>query len=100
MDNLGSLPLAVAFLQSGHPSYPNKQHPMSTNDANPVVTPDDDVEVSLYEARKKIQTRSVTGTFANWRWAFVWITQIVFYGLPWLNWNGRQAVLFLSLIHI
>ena len=24
----------------------------------------------------------------------MWPTQIVFYGLPWLQWNGRQAVLF------
>ncbi|MCL4134634.1 UNVERIFIED_CONTAM: hypothetical protein GTU68_042016 [Idotea baltica] len=24
----------------------------------------------------------------------VWLTQIVFYGLPWLQWNDRQAVLF------
>ena len=24
----------------------------------------------------------------------VWLTQLVFYGLPWLEWNGRQAVLF------
>jgi cytochrome c oxidase accessory protein FixG len=24
----------------------------------------------------------------------VWLTQIVFYGLPWLQWNARQAVLF------
>ena len=24
----------------------------------------------------------------------MWITQIVFYGLPWLQWNGRQALLF------
>jgi len=24
----------------------------------------------------------------------VWLTQLVFYGLPWLSWNGRQAVLF------
>jgi polyferredoxin len=24
----------------------------------------------------------------------VWFTQILFYGLPWLEWNGRQAVLF------
>jgi cytochrome c oxidase accessory protein FixG len=24
----------------------------------------------------------------------VWITQVVFYGLPWLEWNARQAVLF------
>ena len=22
------------------------------------------------------------------------LTQLVFYGLPWLQWNGRQAVLF------
>ena len=24
----------------------------------------------------------------------VWLTQAVFYGLPWLQWNSRQAVLF------
>jgi len=24
----------------------------------------------------------------------VWVTQLVFYGTPWLRWNGRQAVLF------
>ena len=24
----------------------------------------------------------------------MWITQLVFYGLPWLQWNARQAVLF------
>jgi polyferredoxin len=24
----------------------------------------------------------------------VWLTQIIFYGLPWLMWNDRQAVLF------
>ena len=34
------------------------------------------------------------GWFATWRWALVWATQIVFYGLPWLQWNDRQAVLF------
>ncbi len=49
---------------------------------------------SAYEARKKIQVRSATGRFASWRWGFVWFTQIVFYGLCWLEWNGRQAVLF------
>lgn len=32
--------------------------------------------------------------FAKWRWALVWITQLAFYGLPWLTWNDRQAVLF------
>ena len=48
----------------------------------------------LYEASKKIYPRSVSGWWAGWRWALVWLTQIVFYGLPWLQWNSRQAVLF------
>jgi len=50
--------------------------------------------VSLYAAHKKIYARAVSGWFATWRWALVWGTQILFYGLPWLQWNGRQAVLF------
>ncbi|MDP2262720.1 MAG: cytochrome c oxidase accessory protein CcoG [Hydrogenophaga sp.] len=50
--------------------------------------------VSLYAAREKIYPRSVSGVFSNWRWITVWLTQIVFYGLPWLEWNARQAVLF------
>jgi cytochrome c oxidase accessory protein FixG len=49
---------------------------------------------SLYEAQKKIYPREVKGLFARWRWTFVWLTQIVFYGLPWLEWGQRQAVLF------
>jgi len=48
----------------------------------------------LYEVRKKIYPRAVTGAFARWRWALVFITQLVFYGAPWLTWNERQAVLF------
>jgi cytochrome c oxidase accessory protein FixG len=55
---------------------------------------DGDEEVGLYEIRKKIYPRSVTGWFASWRLALVIGTQVVFYGLPWLYWNGRQAVLF------
>lgn len=50
--------------------------------------------VSLYEKQKKIYPRSVHGWFARWRWVLVWLTQLLFYGLPWLTWNGRQAVLF------
>lgn len=48
----------------------------------------------LYAARRKLHVRSVRGRFASWRWIFVWLTQAVFYGLPWLQWNDRQAVLF------
>ena len=50
--------------------------------------------VSLYEKQKKIYPRSVQGWFAKWRWVLVWATQLLFYGLPWLPWNGRQSVLF------
>ena len=46
------------------------------------------------DQQQKIYPRSVSGRFARWRWVMVWLTQIVFYGLPWLPWNGRQAVLF------
>ncbi len=53
-----------------------------------------DGSVDLYELRRKVYPRAVTGWFARWRWAMVWLTQLVFYGLPWLQWNGRQAVLF------
>jgi cytochrome c oxidase accessory protein FixG len=50
--------------------------------------------VSLYQATKKIYPRSVSGWFIRWRWALVLLTQLVFYGLPWLMWGERQAVLF------
>ena len=50
--------------------------------------------VSLYVSEEKIQARSVRGWFAGWRWATVWLTQLLFYGLPWLQWNGRPALLF------
>ena len=54
----------------------------------------DPAEQGLYEIRRKIYPRAVTGNFAAIRWFFVVLTQVVFYGLAWLPWNGRQAVLF------
>lgn len=54
----------------------------------------DEVMVSLYQAQKKIYPRSVSGLFSRWRWGLVLLTQLVFYGLPWLEWGQRQAVLF------
>jgi cytochrome c oxidase accessory protein FixG len=59
------------------------------------VPAEGDVElVPLYQAHQKIYPRSVQGVFAQWRWLMVVITQLVFYGLPWLEWGQRQAVLF------
>ena len=55
---------------------------------------DADFAVSMYEKQAKIYPRAVHGWFARWRWTMVWITQGIFYGLPWLQWNGRQAMLF------
>jgi cytochrome c oxidase accessory protein FixG len=50
--------------------------------------------ISLYAPHEKIYPRSVSGLFSRWRWAMVVLTQLVFYGLPWLEWGQRQAVLF------
>ncbi|MCH3008725.1 hypothetical protein K3W82_14775, partial [Listeria monocytogenes] len=48
--------------------------------------------VRMYAAREDIFPREIEGRYATLRWACVWLTQILFYGLPWLNMNGRQAV--------
>lgn len=58
------------------------------------IAPAEGESVGLYESHKKIYARSIQGVFARWRWAMVFITQIVFYGLPWLEWGQRQMVLF------
>jgi cytochrome c oxidase accessory protein FixG len=58
------------------------------------IQPVDGSGASLYAPSPKIYPRSVQGRFAMWRWALVWLTQLVFYGLPWLEWGQRQAVLF------
>lgn len=50
--------------------------------------------VSLYATRKKIYARATSGLFAKWRIMLVVFTQLIFYGLAWLPWNGRQSVLF------
>jgi cytochrome c oxidase accessory protein FixG len=50
--------------------------------------------IKMYTAREEIYPREVKGRYATLRWLCVWLTQLFFYGLPWLEWNGRQAVLF------
>jgi len=59
-----------------------------------LATVNNEVDTALYEVRKKIYPRAVHGWFARWRVALVLLTQAIYYGLPWLDWNGRQAVLF------
>ena len=72
-----------------------KDIPITVSKAPIEPPPGADAEmVSLYQAHKKIYPRSVSGLFSRWRWGFVFLTQIIFYGLPWLEWGQRQAVLF------
>jgi cytochrome c oxidase accessory protein FixG len=48
----------------------------------------------LYQKREKIITRNVDGTFQRLRYYTGWPLLAGYFGLPWLNWGGRQAVLF------
>ena len=67
----------------------------ATRKVIPIVSAAADEElVSLYAAHEKIYPRSVSGFFSKWRWGMVLLTQLVFYGVPWIEWGQRQAVLF------
>lgn len=46
----------------------------------------------LFAAHKTIHVREVKGKFNNFRWLFVWLTQLLYFVTPWLMWNGRPAV--------
>ena len=59
----------------------------------PIKAESQEKTVSFFEAHKKIYPRSISGKFMNWRWAMVWLTQLFFYCLPWLEWGPRQMVL-------
>jgi len=71
---------------STKPSTPKKTIPIINDPAQPVTR-------SLYEPHQKIYPRNISGFYKNWRWVMIWITQLVFYGVPWLEWGQRQAVL-------
>jgi len=53
-----------------------------------------ETEKSLYASRSKIYVRHVTGFFARWRVIAVWVLLGSYYLVPWIEWGGRQAVLF------
>jgi cytochrome c oxidase accessory protein FixG len=57
-------------------------------------TPGETKVISLYQSQKKIYAKSTSGRFTNLRVLMVLVTQAIFYGLAWLPWNDRQAVLF------
>ena len=49
---------------------------------------------SYYVAQEKIYPREVKGRYARLRVLASWVLLGLFYCLPWLTWNDRQAVLF------
>ncbi len=51
------------------------------------------LELDLYAKRKKIYSREVHGLFANLRVLGVIVLLGTYYGLPWLRWGDRQAIL-------
>jgi cytochrome c oxidase accessory protein FixG len=87
-----SKPVAVEPVVSGLVAVAGGQKAVGA--AAPAAPPGHEAVISLYRKPEKIYARAVTGWFAAWRWALVWATQLLFYGLPWLEWNARQAVLF------
>ena len=52
------------------------------------------IEEELYKKREKIYAREVHGIFAGLRLLTVAVLLGLYYGIPWVNWEGRQAVLF------
>ncbi|WP_137936827.1 cytochrome c oxidase accessory protein CcoG [Chitinivorax sp. B] len=50
--------------------------------------------VHFYRKQGKIHIRETAGRYNRLRWGMVFLTQLIFYGLCWLPWQGRQAVLF------
>ncbi len=60
----------------------------------PIINEEEAQYRSLYASQEKIYPRNVSGYFKQWRWSMIWITQIVFYAVPWMTWNDRQSVLF------
>lgn len=49
---------------------------------------------SYYVAEAKVYPREVTGRYARLRTLAVWVLLGLFYVMPWVMWNDRQAVLF------
>ena len=52
------------------------------------------IEEELYKKREKIYAREVHGIFAGLRLLTVAALLGMYYGMPWVNWDGHQAVLF------
>ena len=50
--------------------------------------------IQLYKKAERIHPKKATGKYANLRILMILVTQLFFYGMPWLMWDDRQAVWF------
>ncbi|MCB1724803.1 MAG: cytochrome c oxidase accessory protein CcoG [Gammaproteobacteria bacterium] len=55
---------------------------------------DPNLESELYKKREKLYPREVHGVFAVLRLLTMAALLGAYYGMPWINWDGHQAVLF------
>lgn len=51
-------------------------------------------EIDLYQKREKIYTRKIEGFFQRIRVFTGWPLLLGYFATPWLQWNGKQAILF------
>ncbi len=60
------------------------------------ITPDGQAAeaIDLYAKRQKIYTRQTSGLFERIRTYTIAVTLGLYFILPWIRWNGQQAVLF------
>jgi len=59
-----------------------------------MTAPDATQDGELYAARQKIYPREIEGRFQRLRTLAAWVLLGIFYLIPWIRWEGRQAVLF------
>ena len=50
------------------------------------------VPLTFHPRPGTVHARAVSGRFNTWRWAMVWLTQLVFYGGVWLPWREGDTV--------
>jgi cytochrome c oxidase accessory protein FixG len=58
------------------------------------VAPAEVGEIDLYQRREKIYTRKIEGFYQRLRLFTGWPLLLGYLLLPWLSWDGRQAILF------
>ena len=80
----------ITYKQKAAPSI-DEEHQMEEPQPQKKVK---EQPIQVYQGAKRIHPKMAKGRFANIRIIMILATQIFFYGVPWINWDGRQAVWF------